>query len=287
MASLVESREINGSDLISALHLSQQAPAILGHDLSKPTPTSSSSADTAEEYKRIEQLFLACLRTGDDQSAQACLDRLSHRFGSSNERVMGLRGLYQEATAKDNSALEKCLKEYEAILVENPVNMPILKRRVALLRSLHRPTDAITALIQLLDAIPTDAEAWCELADLYQSQGLGAQAIFSLEEALLIAPNAWNLVSKSVQHFCRSIELCDDYLRGFYGLALASSRMLEPDFVNVVALPKKTVDQLQRFSLARLQELVQSRSVDDQHWASSRSELIAAKALLNRLQSTQ
>lgn len=28
------------------------------------------------------------------------------------------------------------------------------------------------------------------------------------------------LAGKSVQHFCRSIELCDDYLRGFYGLIL-------------------------------------------------------------------
>lgn len=68
-----------------------------------------------------------------------------------------------------------------------------MKRRVALLRSLDRSPDAIAALIQLLDAVPTDAEAWCELADLYQAQGLGAQAIFSLEEALLIAPNAWNV----------------------------------------------------------------------------------------------
>lgn len=67
------------------------------------------------------------------------------------------------------------------------------------MRSLNRPTDAITALIQLLDAIPTDAEAWCELADLYQSQGLGSQAIFSLEEALLIAPNSWN-VCMSMTH---------------------------------------------------------------------------------------
>jgi tetratricopeptide (TPR) repeat protein len=64
---------------------------------------------------------------------------------------------------------------------------------VALLRSLQRPADAITALIKLLDAVPTDAEAWCELSDLYQSQGLSSQAIFSLEEALLIAPNAWNV----------------------------------------------------------------------------------------------
>lgn len=68
-----------------------------------------------------------------------------------------------------------------------------MKRRIALLRSLNRPADSIAALIKFLDAIPTDAEAWCELADLYQSQGLGSQAIFSLEEALLIAPNAWNV----------------------------------------------------------------------------------------------
>ena len=111
--------EINGSDLISALHLAQQAPVILG-----PNPKSTtSSTGTAEEYGRIEQLFLACLRTGDDQSASTCLNRLSHRFGPANERVMGLHGLYQEATAKDRAALEKIREEYEKILNENPVNV--------------------------------------------------------------------------------------------------------------------------------------------------------------------
>jgi hypothetical protein len=121
---LTEAREANGSDLISALHLSQQAPAILGHDPANGgVASSTSSADTAEEYGRIEKLLLACLRTGDDESAHVCLERLSHRFGPSNERVMGLRGLYQEAIAKDQSALEKCLEEYEKILSENPVNV--------------------------------------------------------------------------------------------------------------------------------------------------------------------
>lgn len=111
--------------MLSALRLSQQAPAILGHGPASNTPVASAktSRDTAEEYSRIEQLFLACLQTGDDQSAQTCLDRLSHRFGPSNERVMGLRGLFQEATAKDQPALEKCLAEYETILSENPVNV--------------------------------------------------------------------------------------------------------------------------------------------------------------------
>ncbi|KAJ5520637.1 hypothetical protein N7463_001090 [Penicillium fimorum] len=293
--------EISGSDLISALHLAQQAPAILGQQ--SGSGTISNSSDTADYYARLEQLMLACLRTGDDQSAHTCLNRLSLRFGPSNERIMGLRGLYEEATAKDQLALEKCLQEYDNTLSQSPVNVPILKRRAALLRSLKRPSDAISSLIQLLDAIPTDAEAWCELADLYQSQGLGSQAIFSLEEALLIAPNSWNihsrlgellyicasdgdasrLLGRSVQHFSRSIELCDDYLRGCYGLTLASTRMLDNDYAGVSGqLPKKTLERLKAFALLKLGEIVESRSVDDQHWASSRSELIAAKELLNR-----
>lgn len=35
--------------------------------------------------------------------------------------------------------------------------------------------------------------------------------------------DASRLGSKSVQHFCRSVELCDDYLRGLYGLILVRS----------------------------------------------------------------
>lgn len=49
------------------------------------------------------------------------------------------------------------------------------------------------ALNNLLEASPTDAEAWAELADLYVSQGLYQQGIFALEEVLLITPNAWNV----------------------------------------------------------------------------------------------
>lgn len=69
-----------------------------------------------------EKLLLSCLRTGDDQAAHSCLEKLIDRFGATNERVMGLRGLYQEAVAKDDSALEKILKEYNDVLAEDPVN---------------------------------------------------------------------------------------------------------------------------------------------------------------------
>lgn len=72
-----------------------------------------------------------------------------------------------------------------------------MKRRIALLRSMSRHSETISSLVKFLDSFPTDAEAWCELSDLYQNQGMYAQAIFCLEEALLIAPNAWNVSSPS------------------------------------------------------------------------------------------
>ncbi len=69
-----------------------------------------------------EKLLLSCLRTGDDKAAHLCLEKLIERFGATNKRIMGLRGLYQEAVADNDAALERILKEYGEVLAEDPVN---------------------------------------------------------------------------------------------------------------------------------------------------------------------
>lgn len=74
----------------------------------------------------------------------------------------------------------------------------MMKRRVALLCCLSRTADAINALVELLEASPTDIEAWAELSDLYLSKGLYSQAEYCLEEVLLVAPNAWNVSFRMV-----------------------------------------------------------------------------------------
>ncbi|KAL8768120.1 MAG: hypothetical protein Q9209_005583 [Squamulea sp. 1 TL-2023] len=206
-----------------------------------------SSPESAELWSTYENLLYSCLRTGDDKAAHSCLQQLSGRFGTRDQRVMGLRGLYQEAMAEDNSALLQMLRQYDEILHEDPAITPVRKRRIALLRSLAREADAINALIELLEASPTDIESWAELCELYVSQGLYQQAEFCLEEILLSKPNAWNIqarlgeilyisasttqdqsgtLAESVRRFCRSIELCDGYLRGYYGLKLATDKLL-------------------------------------------------------------
>ena len=126
MSTAVVSQPQGLSSPVDALHLSQKAPEVLR----RPAPSTKSfplslieSSETPETWGEYEQLFSACLRTGDDKSAHLCLERLTARFGATNERVMGLRGVYQEAVAQNQSDLESILKEYNAILAENPVNV--------------------------------------------------------------------------------------------------------------------------------------------------------------------
>jgi tetratricopeptide (TPR) repeat protein len=230
----------------TALSLSQQAAAFFKSQSgwSLPYPLSLfSNSESQEKWQTYENLFLACLRTGDNVSADLALEELTLRFGPENERVAALRGLWAEATATSQVELDSIMTDYEEVLKEDPTAFSIRKRRVALLRSTGKTADAITALTNLLDTTPTDAEAWAELTDLYLTQGLYEQAIFSMEEVLLLAPNAWNsqarmgeityryaqtqqgaeqmkTLAESMRRFCRSIELCDDYLRGYYGLRL-------------------------------------------------------------------
>ena len=81
-----------------------------------------SHPESTDVWLRYEKLFLSCLRTGDNKAAFNCLEKLMNRFGATYERVMGLRGLYQEAVAKDDASLERVLREYDEVLADDSVN---------------------------------------------------------------------------------------------------------------------------------------------------------------------
>ena len=231
------------------LAITSRAPAILKSLLPSaiPLPYPLSllpTSDSPEKWVAYEHLLLACQKAGDDKSALQCVQALVARFGNSNEHVGVLVGLYHEAVAKSEAELLSVLKDYEDDIAADEGKMRLRKRRVALLKTLGRGGEAMRALVKIVDVSPTDAEAWAELADMYVELGLWDKAVYCLEEVLLIAPNAWNmhartaevewmwagsvadakektrLVSSSLRRYSRSIELCDDYLRGFYGLKL-------------------------------------------------------------------
>ncbi|MCJ1449422.1 MAG: hypothetical protein MMC23_009942 [Stictis urceolatum] len=283
-------------------------PFLNSHPQPKHFPLSLlAGGETTEQWRSFETIFVACLKSGDDKAAHLLLERLIERFGQSNERVMGLRALYQEAAAGDTGKLEDVLSEYESIMVNNPTNVSIAKRRVALLKSLSRQTEAIKALVAISDVYPTDAEVWAELSDSYLALGMYSQATYCLEEVLLIAPNAWNIHAKmgemlymsvasesghppneadkilhaSLDRYCRSIELCDNYIRGLCGLKIVCDEILEL-VINSKAnqLPDGSIEQIHRLSskaALKISNIISTSSADPET-----PDLIAAKALLNR-----
>lgn len=108
-----------------ALNVSQQAGTYLQKNDSSRGPIALpylSNVESTEQWKTYENLLYSCLRTGDDKAAHSCLEKLAGRFGTKNERVMGLRGLYQEAMADSSSELDQTLHEYNKILAEDNTN---------------------------------------------------------------------------------------------------------------------------------------------------------------------
>ncbi|OAQ85359.1 tetratricopeptide repeat domain-containing protein [Purpureocillium lilacinum] len=297
------------------LELAQQAPEILRRNpkafSTSPLQLLFSAPETADLWTIYENLLLSCLRAGDDDAAHQVLERLLLRFGDKDERIMALKGLMKEAEATNDEELQKILDEYDLLLEDNDTNMPIYKRKIALLRSMGKTPQAITALNAFLDFSPTDSEAWAELADLYLSQGLYPQAIHALEEVVVLVPNAWNIharlgevslmaantttegspqkyLAEALKRFCRSVELCDDYLRGYYGLKLTTDKLLSSAAkekrreTEGFSLPEQaTIEKLNQAATEKLGKIVRQYGAQEKLWQGyDAGEVAAARELL-------
>ncbi|KAJ2979003.1 hypothetical protein NQ176_g3505 [Zarea fungicola] len=300
-----------------SLQLAQLAPEVLKSNpkvfSASPLGAMFSASETGDIWTIYENLLLACLRTGDDKAALECLERIVIRFGPNDERVMALDGLTREAKALNNSELEKIINDYNAILKENDANVPIAKRKAALLRSMGRIPESINALTTLLEFNTTDGEAWAELADLYVDEGLYAQAVYALEEVLVLQPNSWitqarlgevclmaasastegselHNVVEALKRFSRSIELCDDFLRGYYGLKLASDKLLEgankgkrQQEEGFLVPDTNLVQNLNQLAMTKLSEIVRRYGSQEKLWQGyDVDEIAAARQLLSR-----
>ncbi|KAK6361932.1 hypothetical protein TWF730_005638 [Orbilia blumenaviensis] len=281
-----------------SLSLSQLAPSILNLTIT----------DTPEQWALYESLLLSTLRTADDTSARLILQRLSDRFGNDNARIMALQGIYDEATATNQSQLEEVLKNYTEVLKADPTNIPIAKRRITLLHHLSKKSEAISALTTLIDLNPTDAESWSQLAQFYFEVSMYPQAIYCLEEVLLILPNAYNVHARlgeisfvvaeglngsaskevvekleaSLRWYLRSVELCDGYLRGYYGIKMVTGKLLDSKIsAGHRTIPEEKVNKLNSIATVQLNDIVAGSEKGGKGFVGYDSaEVSAAKDLL-------
>lgn len=303
----------SAADPQHTLYLASQAKGYLARQKAWTLPYPLSlflSNDSPEKWTIYDNLFRACLLAGHDATASQLLTELTARFGVSNHHVAAMRGLYSEATAANSDELGETIKLYDEILAEDPTLFALRKRRAALLKSVGKGADAIRDIVSLLDSSPTDAEAWMELAEMYVAMGNWEQAVFCLEEVVLVMPNAWNVqarfgevlflqaqaqtqaqtpqgteegrraavLAESLRRFCRSLELCDEYLRGCAGLKITAGKLIEAlesgkkggkgtGEEGELPLPSlETVKRLHEAATSQLSEIVRKASGGSREW---------------------
>ena len=181
-----------------------------------------------------EQVFVAALDCGRMDLATSCLRALHQQFPKSL-RVKKLRGMRFEALEE----WENAKRIYESILAEDPANLIVRKRHIAVTKAQNNPSETAKQLKEYLDVYMSDQEAWMELADLYISMQEYHKAAFCLEELILTHPHnhmyhqrfaeihytigSADSLELSRKYFAQALKLDPNNIRALYGLFLCSS----------------------------------------------------------------
>eukprot|EP01035_Chromulina_nebulosa_P019605 gene19605-25512_t len=136
-----------------------------------------------ELWNLIEQILLSSLDLGLLDTAKLYLDRLIRKFPQS-VRVGRLSGMYNEAKGE----YERALFIYNEYLKENPASILLMKRKVAVHKTLGKLDDAVEELNVILKLFPFDLSSWIELASIYLTIGDLQSAAHCYEEVILLEP---------------------------------------------------------------------------------------------------
>lgn len=130
-----------------------------------------------------EQVAIAAMDCHNLDLAKECVGALMKRFPRSLH-VGRLEGMWLEA----RGWWEQADRVYSNLLEEHPAEVPIHKRKIAMLVGKGELPAAVEALNSYLEKFMVDYDAWRQLAEIYMKLQMYKQAAFCYEELLLSSP---------------------------------------------------------------------------------------------------
>jgi tetratricopeptide (TPR) repeat protein len=189
-----------------------------------------------EKWMVLEQVVIAALDVHNYPIAEDAIFELKTRFPSS-DRVRYLQVLRLHALEKYDEAL-KCL---DTMIKKDNTNSAAYKRKIAILKSQGKTSEAIKELAEYLNKFMSDQEAWSELCDLYLSEADYSRAAFCAEELILHNPHNFFVhqrladirytmggienLKMAVSYYTEALKLNADSMRALFGLFLAASSL--------------------------------------------------------------
>jgi len=224
-----------------------------------------------EKWMILEQVFIAALDIHNYDIADDVMYELKTRFPHS-ERVRYLQVLRLQAREK----FDEALKLLDAMIGKDNTNSQAYKRRIAILKSQGKTSEAIKELTEYLEKFMSDQEAWSELCDLYLSEAEYTRAVFCAEELILHNPHCYFVhqrvadirytmggienLKMAVSHYSHALKLNADSMRALFGLLLASSSLATNQ--RVPAQEKKDYGQLMSWAAKEVSNRYEMKTTD-------------------------
>ncbi|GAV51306.1 hypothetical protein ZYGR_0AD04890 [Zygosaccharomyces rouxii] len=211
------------------------------------------SLGQAQYFSLMEMLFYLAVYLCKDVEAQVLYNTFRDRLGEDSPRLYGMKSTLLQINESDSAAvefIEKLIKERLEVDTDSISYLLLQKRLIAIQSKNHDKEWVVRQLLNLIEKFPIDPEIWWFAAQNYFELGQFERAAYCLEEVIQLTPFNYVAsarlaevlyyksmrVDKSVaktkatlqsalNNALRSVELSENYLKGWSLVALTSSKL--------------------------------------------------------------
>lgn len=218
-----------------------------------------------EKWTVIEQFCMAAIDLHDSKIYSACLDRLKNQFPGSNR----VRLLDIMATHEISGNYDEAIRNYNEMIEDDEANTGARKRKIAILISQKRNSEAIKELCDYLKKFMNDQEAWKELCELYMIEQDYTRAIFCMEELLMSNPlshvfhtrlaemhytlGTFESLELARSYFHQAVKLNETNVRALHGLHITLKALLSTN--KLTSQQRKEMEKLDSWTKTTLNSL--------------------------------
>lgn len=190
-------------------------------------------------YDILESCVIAALETGQPDVAKRHLSVIAQSFPSdTSNRTKRLEAMVCEYAEQ----WDRAISLYQDVLDQDEKDTFSRKRMITIEKSRGKRTAAIELLVHYLDHYMMDIDAWMELCDLYLLEVMFQQALYCIEECMVLNPKEYLFVLRyaeiaytmgdsklALKYYCRVLEIFVDNVRALFGVKLCVEKLLGMD----------------------------------------------------------
>lgn len=211
----------------------------------------------------MEMLFYVNVYLSKDVEAEVIYNSFRDRFGEDSPNLYVMKATLLQINENDQAAvdyIEKLIKDSLEYDTDSLSYLVLQKKLISVKARAHDNEWLVSQVCSLIEKFPLDPELYFYAGKLYDELGQFSRAAYCYEEVLLIMPFNYvafgnlaesiyykaiktersvklnyDTLQKSLNNALRSVELSENYLKGWSFVAMVSEKMGDKKELNTLA----------------------------------------------------